>query len=197
MSGFGRLVLGIVMVLVSGLAVGNAQAFSVSYDQKVTRKHEVFTGKVAMKDEMFRMEANVEGKVAITIRNSDGIYTYMPDEGMAMKLPSVDSSQQPVQHAENYKQYLEKVHAEHIGNEIVNGHPCDVYRFNDPSVKGTTTAWVWTEKLFPIKMEIDAPDGKTVVELTNIQIGANIQDSMFRLPPGVQVMDMGSMMQMR
>src|SRR3989338_5443696 len=152
-----------IVVFSCGVAANNAQAFSVSYDQKVTRGRESFTGKVAIKDEMFRMEAKVEGKGAITIRNSEGLYTYMPEDGLAMKLPSLDQGQQPVEHADNYQAYLNKLNAEHIGTETINGYACDVYRFKDPALNGITTAWVWKKKSFPIKIETDGSDGKTTI----------------------------------
>ena len=188
---------GVGVVLGVCVAAAEAQAFSAMYDQKVTQGSQMMNGKVTMKDEMFRMEATVNGQTAVTIRNASGIYTYMPKEGMAMKMPELGLSQQPVQHTGNYQQYLEERHAERIGADTIDGHPCEMYRFTDPSVEGTTTAWVWTEKQFPIKMEIDGTKGKTVVELTNIQLGVAVQDAMFELPADVQVMDMGSIMNMR
>ena len=188
---------GIGVALGMCLVGAEAQAFSAAYDQKVTQGSQVVNGKVTMKDEMFRMEATVDGQTAVTIRNASGIYTYMPKEGMAMKMPGLDPSQQPVQHADDYQQYLQERQAERIGADTFDGHPCEVYRFTDPAIQGTTTAWVWTEKQFPIKMEIDGPKGKTVIELTNIQLGMAVQDAMFELPAGVQVMDMGSMMNMQ
>ena len=185
------------VVLGCCLATPGAEAFSVSYDQKVTKSREVFAAKVAIKDNLFRMETAAEDQTSVTIRNPNGIYTYLPKEGMAMKLPALNQAQQPLEHADNYPAYLQERHAERIGSETINGHPCEVYQFTDPALKGTTTAWVWKEKEFPSKMEIDGPDGTMVVELTNIQLGAAIQDSMFQLPPDVQVMDVGSMMNMR
>ncbi len=163
----------------------------------MTQGSQVVTGRVTIKDEMFHMEATMDGQATVTIRNATGIYTYLPKEGMAMKMPGLDPSQQSVQHTGNYQQYLQERHAERIGTETVDGHGCDVYRFTDPSMKGTTTAWVWTEKQFPIRMEISGSNGKTVVELTNIQLGVAVPDAVFQLPAGVQVMDMGSMMNAR
>ena len=58
------------------------------------------------------------------------------------------------------------------------------------------TAWVWIEKQFPIKMEIDGAEGKMLVEIQNVQLGAALPDALFELPPDVQVMDMGNMFQM-
>lgn len=188
---------GVGVVLGMCLAAAEAQAFSASYDQKVTQGSQVITGKVTLKDERFRMDAVVEGQAAVTIRNASGTYTYLPAEGMAMKISGLDPSQQPVQHAGNYQQYLQERQAERIGTDTIDGHPCEVYRFTDPSIRGTTTAWVWTEKQFPLKLEIDGPTGKTLVELTNIQVGVAVSDATFELPAGVQVMDFGAMMNMR
>ena len=179
------------------LVATEAQAFSASYDQKITQGSQVVMGQVTIHDEMFRMEATVDGQATVTIRNTSGIYTYLPQQRMAMKISELDPSQQPLQHADNYQQYLQEHHAERIGTETIDGHLCEVYRFTDPTVQGTTTAWVWTEKQFPIKLEIDGPHGRTVAELTNIQLGVAVQDDMFQLPADVQVMDMGSMMNVR
>ena len=173
-----------------------AEAFSVSYDQKTTQGRQVTTGTVSMKDEMFRMDTTAEGQTMAIIRNASGTYTYMPAEGMAMKLAALNPSQQPVEGAEDYLQYLTQRQAEKIGNETVDGHACDIYRFNDPETKGTVTAWVWTEKRFPLKLEFDGAKGKMLMEFQNIQLGAKIPDSHFELPSGVQVMDMGNMFQM-
>lgn len=56
--------------------------------------------------------------------------------------------------------------------------------------------WVWKQKQFPVKITMNGPDGQSVVELSNIQLDASTSDTDFQLPAGVQVMDMGAMMQM-
>jgi outer membrane lipoprotein-sorting protein len=176
-----------------GLMAADAWAFSVSYDQKMTRGREVYQSKVLLKDKLFRMEMTVGGQTSIVIHNAEGTYTVIPSQGMAMKTPNSQPGQQPVQGADDYVQYLQQQHAERIGSEMVNGHDCDIYRFTDPEAKGTTTAWVWKDKMFPIKIEMETPDGKMLVELSNIQLGGAIPDSAFQLPAGVKVMDIGSM----
>ncbi len=190
-------VVGVGAVLGVCLAGARADAFSASYDQKVTQGRQVVAGRVTMKDEMFRMEATVDGQAAVTIRNASGVYMYLPAEGMAMKMSGLNPSQQPIQHGENYQQYLRDRQAERIGSETVDGHSCDVYRFTDPAIAGTTTAWVWIEKQFPLRMEVDDSDGKTVIELTNIELGVAVADTAFELPANVQVMEMGAMMNAR
>jgi outer membrane lipoprotein-sorting protein len=175
----------------------DASAFSASYDQKTTQGRQVFQSKVSLKDELFRMDATVQGLATIIIRNAEGTFTVMPSEGVAMKTPRLQPGQGPVRGAGNYEQYLQEQHAERIGSETIDGHACDIFRYTDSETGELTTAWVWTEKQFPVKFETDGSGGKTLVELSNIQIGAAIPDETFQLPAGMQVMDMGNLMGMR
>ena len=177
-----------------GLAAGEASAFSVSYDQKVTQGRQVYQAKVSLKDQLFRMETTAGGQTSVILHNREGTYTVMPSEGMAMKMPALRPGQQPVRGAENYAQYLQQQHAERIGAETIDGHACEIYHFTDPDTGGMVTAWVWTERMFPIRLETEDSDGKTLAELSNIQLNANIPDAAFELPAGVTVMDMGALM---
>ena len=187
-------IVGVVGLVVGvGLAAGEAAAFSASYDQKTTQGRNVMNGKMSLKDELFRMETTADGQTVVIIHNHEGTFTVMPSEGMAMKT-ALRPGQGPIRGADNYAQYLQQQHAERIGSETIDGHACDIYRFADPDAGGTTTAWVWKEKMFPIRFEIEGTDGKMLVELSNLQLGANIPDAAFQLPAGVQVMDMGALM---
>ena len=188
-------VLGLLGVLAwMGVAAADASAFSASYDQKMTHGREVYQAKVSMKDALFRMEMTVEGQESIILRNAQGTFTVMPSEGMAMKTPMLRPGQGPVQGADNYAQYLQQRQAERTGSETIEGRACDIYRYADPDTGGTTTVWVWTEPMFPVRFETEAADGKTLTELSNIQLGAAIPDERFQLPAGIQVMDMGALM---
>ena len=133
----------------------------------------------------------------IIIHNSEGTYTVMPNEGMAMKTSTLQAGQRPIRGAGNYAQYLQQQHAERTGSETIDGLACDIYHFTDSETGEPTTAWVWKEKMFPIKFETETTKGKTLVELSNIQLGATIADEAFQLPAGVQVMDMGNLMGMQ
>ena len=187
-------VLGVVAGI--GLVAGEASAFSVSYDKKTTQGRNVTNAKVSLKDELFRMETSAQGQMAIILHNREGTFTVIPSEGMAMKT-ALHPGQGPIRGAGNYAQYLRERQAERIGAETVGGYACDIYRFTDPEAGGTVTAWVWKEKMFPIRFEIDGDQGKMLVELSNLQLGANIPDAAFQLPAGVQVMDMGALMNMQ
>ncbi len=190
--------LGMLGVLASvGLAVGDASAFSASYDQKMTHGRDVYQSKVSMKDGLFRMEMTTRGQTSIILHNANGTYTVMPNEGMAMKMPRLQPGQRPVQGADNYAQYLEQQHAERTGSETIDGRACDIYRFTDSESGALTTAWIWKEKMFPVRLETEGSDGKTLIEISNIQLGAAVPDDSFQLPAGVQVMDMGALMGVR
>lgn len=186
------------LAVVAGCVLGavavaaSAEAFSVSYDQIVTGSQGTMTSKVVLKDEQFRMESVMGGSTTIMLRNAEGVFTYLPQEGMAMRLPALNAAQQPVQGADNYLKYLQEHNARLVRSESWHGMACDVYEFTDPEQKGPTTAWVWKEKQFPVRMEMQGPDGLMTVEISNIQIGVATQDAMFQLPPGVKPMNMGS-----
>jgi outer membrane lipoprotein-sorting protein len=46
--------------------------------------------------------------------------------------------------------------------------------------------WVWKEHGLPIRMERPITEGKVIIEWKGIEFG-EIPDSMFELPPGVQI----------
>ncbi len=184
------------VVLVLGcLATSDVQAFSASYDQKVTTGRAVITSKVILHDDRFRIEATLDGVTSVTIRNAQGIYQYLPKEGIAMQLPGLDPAQQPLAHSDNYHAYLEAHHAQRLRAETINGYPCEVYQLIDPALRGTTTVWVWTEKAFPIRLEMEGSDGTTIAELSNIHTEIVPPESVFQLPPGVQLMGADTLLQ--
>lgn len=179
-----------------GLMAADAWAFSVSYDQQMTQGRSVYQSKVVLKDQRFRMDMTAQGQAMMIIHNAEGTYTVMPSEHMAMKTPQLHPGQGPVKGASDYAQYLQQQHAEKIGSDTIEGHACDLYRYTDSETGELTTVWVWKDKMFPLKFEIEAKQGKTLIELSNIQLGAAISDDVFQLPAGIQVMDMGNMMGM-
>ena len=172
-----------------------ASAFSVSYDQKVTMRGQVMTSKVLFKDDQFRIETDMGGTRAYIIKNRNGIYQYLPSQGVAMSLESLGPGMGPVQHPDDYLGYLKERNAKHLRTETVNGHLCDVYEFDDPSSRGVTTVWVQQDTRFPVKMEIDGAEGRVTAEISNLVLGAGIQDAVFQLPAGVEMVSMGQMMQ--
>ncbi|MBI3020952.1 MAG: hypothetical protein HYY59_03000 [Candidatus Omnitrophica bacterium] len=172
------------------LGAGELLAFSASYDQAITQGAETWTFKVIIRDERFRVEAGVGDEREIAIRNQDGIYQYIPKEGIAVKLPMLDALVKPLDGLSDYPGYLNARQAERLPPETVGGHPCDVYRFVDADAHETTTVWVWSEKQFPVRLEIDGANGKRVVELTNIRLGITVDGFAFELPSGIKLIDL-------
>ncbi len=176
--------------IVAGVLLGASTAsaeLSVSYDQQLTHNGQVTQQHVIVQGDRFRMESNVQGTNTVMIRNQDGVFSYMPDTGMGMKLTGVDASQEPV--AGEYLSYLNEQHAQKLREETVQGRVCDVYQYSD---KGkSTTAWVWRGEQFSGKFEMQGADGQMLAELSNIQFGVPAPASAFTLPANVQMMDMG------
>ena len=189
-AGWARLMLG-------GLCAFGAAwpvwARSVSYDQKTVMDDEVTTAKVIIQDEKFRMEAVQEGTTTVAIRNDQGIFTYLPDEHLAMKLPALETSQGGVAGDINdYVGYVNERNGKVIRQETVNGTLCDVYEFADPANNNATTAWVWKEREFPLRLETDGPEGHIVTEFVNIQFDVPVSPSLFEIPAGVEMTDPGN-----
>ena len=164
-------------VLLTGgtwLAADEASAFSASYDQRTTMDGQVMFSKVRIKDERFRIETEGGSASAIIVHNENGTYSYLPNEGMAMKLPALTAEQHPIEHAEDYAAYLRTLDARKIGAEIVNGYPCDLYEFTDPAAGGRTKTWVWTDKQFPVKLEQHTKGGLVTTEITRLESNASL-----------------------
>jgi outer membrane lipoprotein-sorting protein len=52
----------------------------------------------------------------------------------------------------------------------------------------TVKSWIWKEHGFPIRTETTTSEGTVIVVFRDIDFG-DIPDSMFELPPGVQIME--------
>ena len=172
------------------VVVPTAAARSVAYDQKTVMDDEMTMAKVIMQDEWFRMETVQEGTKTVAIRNAQGIFTYLPDERLAMKLPALETSQGGViEDLNDYVSYVNQRNGKVIRQEMVSGKSCDVYQFVDPANGNATTAWVWTERQFPLRLETDGPEGKIVTELLNVQFDVPVDPSLFEIPSSMELVD--------
>ncbi|MCX7966235.1 MAG: DUF4412 domain-containing protein, partial [Syntrophorhabdaceae bacterium] len=76
-----------------------------------------------------------------------------------------------------------------IGTEKIDGHPCNkydaiYYRKSNPKEKQKALIWEATDlKDFPIKMELESPQGKITILYKDIKLGA-AKASMFEVPKG-------------
>ncbi len=175
----------------------SAYAFSVSFEQRVRspKDGQLYTGQVRMKDDKMRIEQSAQGMRMVMLRNEQGMFNYMPDNGMAMKIPELQFKQQAMPQSDDYLGYLEQLQAKKVGSEKIRSYECDIYLYTDPEDGAQVKVWVWTKgpKPFPVQIERAGKDGTLVFEVDKVKFDAPMDDSLFRLPEGVQVMDMGSL----
>jgi outer membrane lipoprotein-sorting protein len=168
----------------------NAFAFAVSYDQKVSiENNPVATIKVAVQGENMRAESDFGGMKSVMLRNETGSYSYVPEQNAATKIPPAMDRPNLTRDLPRFMEFLNSNKGEKVGSEKVDGKDCDVYKFLEPTIQQEAKAWVWKEKQFPVKIEVPAPEGLTVVELYNIQFDPKLDAASFQLPAGVKVLD--------
>ncbi|MFH1483877.1 MAG: DUF4412 domain-containing protein [Chloroflexota bacterium] len=156
---------------------------SVKYDMTITAPGTpTTTAKVWLEKNKMRTEFTAEGQTVVQLVDMDvrTMYMYIPAENMAMKMDFSQAPEAPTQNIEEYKPVV-------IGTETLDGKVCLVVEYTDEGTK--TKSWMWKEKGFPIRVEMATPEGTTVMEFKNIEF-ADIPDSMFELPAGVQIVQM-------
>lgn len=191
-----RYLIFVVPMLLIHLAIpGQAHARTASYDQVIMHGGQSMRSSVVIKDERtFRMESTVQGMKTIIVSNQSGVFSYMPTENLAIKLPSLEQIQKPMAGADDYTEHLKQLNAEFLGKETVNGYNTDIYRYYDEAAKAPVTVWVWTEEQFPVRLQMRAATGAVQSDITNIRFNVPVSDSMFQLPAGAQIMDMSTLM---
>ncbi len=172
-----------------GDLLGKAKGItSVKYDMVMAPSGEPsVTSTVWMKRNNMRMEITAEGQKMITIMNGDKqeMYMYFPEQNMAMKMDFSEAPESAVEEAVSIEQYNPTV----IGTETVDGMLCTVVEYVVP--EGSAKMWLWQKHGFPVRMEMTASDGTSRIDWKNIEFG-DISDDKFKLPAGVEIMEMPS-----
>ena len=157
---------------------------SVKYDMVVTAPGmETMTTKMWMEGNKIRTEMTQQGETIVMLIDYDEgvMYMYMPAENFAYEMPLGQAPESAVEQAQDIADYSYHI----VGTQTVDNKVCLVveYSIEQASVK----MWIWKEHGFPIRIESTAPAGTTITEFKNIDF-ADIDDSMFELPAGVQIM---------
>jgi outer membrane lipoprotein-sorting protein len=63
-----------------------------------------------------------------------------------------------------------------------------VVEYTVPAEQTTVKMWIWKEYGFPIRAEMTTSAGTTIAEYRNLDF-SDIPDSLFELPPGVEIME--------
>ncbi len=169
---------------------------TMSYDQTITSSRgEVMTSKVWIKGNNMRIEQIAKGEKMITLMKEGAMYLYYPSQKMAMKMDiSAGAGQGGQENPKDMIEYLKSVKAKPLGQERIDGKLCDVYRITYPQTGARGKVWVWRGKKFPLKSVMTVGSETITTRYRNIQMGINIPDNYFELPPGTQIMDMSQMM---
>ena len=189
----------ILMILLSGTS---CFAYTAQYKQvvKIGGGEPEMTADFWMKDNNMRVESAPGGQKMIMITREDGVYNYIPSQNMVTKMPVSQSpmgggSATYVKSPDDYMKYLKDIGALKTGSETIDGYECDIYEYEDATYgpKVDATVWLWREKSFPVKMISKTQYGTSEILFKDIKIGEPISDSMFEVPKGAKVVDLGSM----
>jgi hypothetical protein len=160
---------------------------SVKYDMIITSPDapEV-TQTIWAKANKIRMEMTTGGEKMIVLVDRDAgvMYTYLPDENMAIRQTLDDTAPSSATDAiQSDEEHAPRI----IGTETLDGKRCLVveYRGDDEVVK----MWIWEDTGFPLRQEIATTGGKVVIEYKNYDF-SQIDDSVFELPAGVEIITM-------
>lgn len=146
------------------------------------------------KDGKSRMEMSGGPELTILLTDAEAMtsYTYMPNQNMAILMNYEDATDSATDQADAVLDFNPQI----VGEETIDNKSCIVVEYDLPEEAGINEKakmWIWEEYGFPIRMEIPAFDGTTMImQITNIEF-IDIDDSMFELPEGVEVTDMGAL----
>jgi len=162
---------------------------SVKYDMVTTAPGiPAMTQTVWVKKNKMRMEVTQQGQAAVILMDSDAstMYTYMPEENVAIKMSWDPTARSAVDEAQSISGYNPTV----VGTETIDGKVCAVVQY---TAEGQTVkTWLWQDYGFTVRVEATTPKGTTLIEYKNIEF-VDIPDGMFALPADVQIMQVPGM----
>lgn len=164
-----------------------------SYDYVITMPTgEKYTQKMWVKGGNMRseMENPAGGAPILSIVNMDEsmVYVYQPEVNYALQMP-IDQSEVDTTSPKDYLNPADTDNMIFTSRETYDNKECLVYETSYEGGKGKI--WIWEEGGMPLRVETTSGADTMIVEFLNFSIG-NIDDSMFQLPAGTQIMDMSS-----
>lgn len=139
------------------------------------------TSKLWASGAKWRMEMETDGIKSVMLINSKGeIWSYMPAENLAMKMPAPPEAVLPTDWAETEDK------PQVIGQEEVDGYVCLVVTY--PEEKDTK-CWIMKDRGLPVKIESMVNGKKTVIQYKKYNLNKQ-PDDLFEIPAGAQVMSL-------
>jgi outer membrane lipoprotein-sorting protein len=115
-------------------------------------------------------------------------HIYMPEQNRAIRTDYSRAKEQVGESPKEKNSDIREHDARITGKETINGKECAVVEYTTDQ-GNEVKAWIWIEGGFPIRTVTVTDEGEYTMEIDNIDT-ADIPDSRFELPDGVQVMDM-------
>lgn len=167
----------------------DASAFTASYEQTSTGSGIVKpqTQLIKVKDKKIKIEMDTAEGKGIAIIEGDTMISYVPSQNIAYKMKNNMSHNTCV--LADYAAYLKSLDAKVVGSEKLGPYDCEIYEFIDPRVNVKSKVWLWKAKKFPVKVEMETPHGPVTTLMKDVKIGVYLDDSEFRLPEGVKVIE--------
>lgn len=177
-------------LLVLLCAVSGAFALELSSDMVFQEDGETLTGKVHIKGDKFRVEMQGQSGYTILRQDKNLMWVVVPEEQSYIEMP-LDPERAP-----RVEGTLKgEVARRRVGEETVEGHPCEKYEVTVEERGTTVTVYQWVAKDldgFPIKTA--ATDGSWSATYTNIK--TSVSDHHFEVPPDYVKMSLPAMPEM-
>lgn len=146
------------------------------------------------KNEKTRIKSQVRGMTSHMIIVGDTIYQWIEGQPSGMKMPkgAKASSSSP-----DYVSMDIRTKGRKIGTETIDGHVCDVYEMetNDQGQRVKHTGWLMRDKsAFQAKWVTESEKTKTTSMMRDVEVPANVPESMMTPPANVRFQDMAQMM---
>lgn len=174
-------------LLAKGMSV---EGFSYDYVLTMPDGDEI-THKMWVKEGNMRseMENPAGGEPILSIINKDEgfVYVYHPEVNYAVQMP-LDQADMDTTSPQDYLSGSDPDSMLFTGRETFDGKECLVYGTDYEGGKGKM--WIWEEAGMPLRIETTSGSDTVVVGFLNFTIG-NVDDAMFQLPPGAEIMEMG------
>ena len=168
----------VILTVVTGLA-SFAQEFSG--DVVSIFKGQSTTSKMYFEKDKWRMESEFKGAKSVSIIRKDKklMWNLMPDQKMYMEMAIPEQQMTGVS-----KTVAGEISRKKIGNERVNGMPCDKFEISHKNkVSGKTEVlYQWLSR-DGIPVKTAAQDGSWSSELKNIKMGRSPK-TLFEIPAG-------------
>jgi len=164
-----------------------------SYDYVITMPNgEKYTHKMWVKSGNMRSEmenpAGGEPILAIVNRDEAMVYVYQPEVNYALQMP-IDQSDVDTTSPKDFLSGSDTESMVFMSRETFDNKECLVYETDYEG--GKSKMWIWEEAGMPLRVETTSGADTILVEFLNFKIG-DIDDSLFLLPEGAQIMDMSS-----